>query len=71
MPLSIPDAYVYAETESGERQFYDLQTDPYQQDNQVDDTRYADTVAELDGWLAELQAEPLTCELGRPERPDE
>ena len=63
--------YVYAETDSGERQFYDLQTDPYQQDNQVDHSQYADTIAEMDAWLAELQAEPLTCDLGRPERPDE
>lgn len=49
--------YVYAEYVNGDREFYDLQLDPYQLTNKVADPTYASTVADLKGALAALKQE--------------
>jgi N-acetylglucosamine-6-sulfatase len=49
------DRYVYAEYDTGERELYDLQTDPYELESRHDDPAYADVEAELARRLALLR----------------
>jgi hypothetical protein len=46
---------VYAETEGDVSEFYDLETDPYQLTNQVDNPEYQELIADLKQQLLELQ----------------
>lgn len=39
--------YVYAETEGDLSEFYDLEVDPYQMDNQIDNPEYQDIIADM------------------------
>lgn len=39
--------YVYAETEGDLSEFYDLEVDPYQLDNQIDNPAYQDMIADM------------------------
>jgi N-acetylglucosamine-6-sulfatase len=41
------DRYVYAETQNDLSEFYDLETDPYQLDNQINNPAYKDIIAEM------------------------
>jgi N-acetylglucosamine-6-sulfatase len=45
--------YVYVETEGDRSEFYDLEVDPFQLDNQIDNPAYADTIGELRDALNE------------------
>src|SRR6185295_8311686 len=44
--IRTPD-YAYIELATGERELYDMQTDPLQLTNLIDDPTYADTIADL------------------------
>jgi N-acetylglucosamine-6-sulfatase len=48
--------YVYVETEGDISELYDLETDPYQLENQIDNPAYADIIARLKERLAEERA---------------
>jgi N-acetylglucosamine-6-sulfatase len=48
--------YVYVETEGDIAELYDLETDPYQMENQIDNPAYADIIAALKERLAEERA---------------
>jgi arylsulfatase A-like enzyme len=41
------DRYVYAETQNDLSEFYDLETDPYQLENQINNPAYKDIIAEM------------------------
>jgi hypothetical protein len=47
--------YVYAEYQNGDREFYDMQVDPYQLTNMVNDPNYQGIIAELMVRLANLK----------------
>jgi N-acetylglucosamine-6-sulfatase len=49
------DRYKYVEYATGERELYDLQTDPYELDSKHDDPAYAAVEADLAGRLALLR----------------
>jgi len=46
--------YVYAETIDDKSEFYDLQTDPYQLDNMIDDPAYQDEIKHLKVLLKKI-----------------
>jgi N-acetylglucosamine-6-sulfatase len=46
---------VYVEYDTGEREFYDLQSDPYQLDSRPDDTRTRDVVRQMADRLTSLR----------------
>jgi arylsulfatase A-like enzyme len=50
--------YVYVETEGDKPELYDLTTDPYQIQNQVDNPAYAPVVTDLKARLRHMQAAP-------------
>ena len=41
------DRYVYGETEDDLSEFYDLQVDPYQMDNRINNPAYQDIIAKI------------------------
>ena len=47
--------YVYVEYQNGEREFYDLQLDPLQLTNVVNDPAYSSTVSALQAQLTVLR----------------
>jgi N-acetylglucosamine-6-sulfatase len=49
------DRYVYAETQGDRSEFYDLQIDPFELTNQVDDPAYKDIIKELQGKLYKIR----------------
>ena len=49
------ERYMYAEYKTGERELYDLQSDPYELQSLHDDPAYASVKAELASRLHELQ----------------
>ena len=49
------DRYIYAETQGDKSEFYDLETDPYQLTNQVDNPAYQELITDLKQKLAELK----------------
>jgi arylsulfatase A-like enzyme len=51
------DRYVYSETGGDRPEFYDLQEDPFELRNQVDDPRYQQLIAGLKQKLYELRAQ--------------
>jgi N-acetylglucosamine-6-sulfatase len=53
--LRTPD-YAYIELATGERELYDMRTDPLQLTNVIDDPTYADAVADLSSALAAERA---------------
>jgi arylsulfatase A-like enzyme len=47
--------YVYAEYDNGDREFYDLQADPYQLNNSVSDPNYSSVIDVLKKVLAAIK----------------
>jgi hypothetical protein len=47
--------YVYAETKGDKSEFYDLEKDPYQLENAIDDPAYQDMIAEMKIALDEVR----------------
>jgi len=52
--------YIYIETIGGAREFYDLEVDPDQLENQVDNPAYADTLADMKAGLDYLKGPFMT-----------
>jgi N-acetylglucosamine-6-sulfatase len=56
------ERYLYVETEGDRFELYDMDKDPFQLENQIDNPEYADVIAELHTYLEEARASipPLT-----------
>jgi N-acetylglucosamine-6-sulfatase len=48
--------YLYVETEGDRSELYDMDKDPFQLENQIDNPEYADVIAELHAYLEEARA---------------
>lgn len=48
--------YVYTEWDNGDREFYDLQVDPYQLENAISEPAYAGLIATYEGHLDQLRS---------------
>ena len=51
--------YVYVETAGDKSEFYDLQKDPYQMDNAIDNPEYQPLIEQMRGKLAELRSQNI------------
>jgi N-acetylglucosamine-6-sulfatase len=47
--------YLYVETRGDRSELYDMESDPFQLENQIDNLKYADIVAELHAYLEEAR----------------
>jgi arylsulfatase A-like enzyme len=51
------DRYVYAEYQNGDRELYDLEADPFELENKVNDPSYTSVVTDLQSRLEALRTE--------------